>query len=185
LAAEHRLANNTILAVSYSGAHSVHLYDLSNINLIGSAQAWGGEPLVTGTNPITGETCPYNNPLTGVPTCYTRLNQQYSNINARGSNGVSSYNGLNVKLQTTNLHHTGLTVVANYTYSHSLDDLSDTFSGSLTSDSLGYLDPLHPQLDYGSSDFDVRHRFVLSPIWDTPWFKSGKGFLTPVLRLHV
>ena len=181
LAAEHRLANNTILAVSYSGAHSVHLYDLSNINLIGSAQAWGGEPLVTGTDPVTGETCPYNNPLTGVPTCYTRLNQQYSNINARGSNGVSSYNGLNVKLQTTNLHHTGLTVVANYTYSHSLDDLSDTFSGSLTSDSLGYLDPLHPQLDYGSSDFDVRHRFVLSPIWDTPWFKSGKGFLTQAL----
>ena len=50
LAAEHRLANNTILAVSYSGAHSVHLYDLSNLNLIGSAQALGGEPLVTGTN---------------------------------------------------------------------------------------------------------------------------------------
>jgi hypothetical protein len=181
LAAEHRLANNTILAVSYSGAHSVHLYDLSNLNLIGSAQALGGEPLVTGTDTATGETCPYNNPLTGVPTCYTRLNQQYSNINVRGSNGVGTYNALNVKFQTTNLYHTGLTIVANYTYSHALDDLSDTFSGSLTSDSLGYLDPQHPQLDYGSSDFDVRHRFVLSPIWETPWFKSGRGFLTQAL----
>jgi hypothetical protein len=180
LALEHRLARNTILAVSYSGAHGVHLYDIANLNLPGTAQAFAGAPLLTGTN-AAGETCPYDNPVTNVPTCYTRLNQQYSNINVRGSNGVSTYNAMNVKLQTQDLHHTGLTLIANYTWSHSLDDLSDTFSGSLTSDSLGYLDPHHPQLDYGSSDFDVRQRLVLSPIWQTPWFKSGRGFLAQAL----
>jgi hypothetical protein len=179
LAVEHQLATNTLVALSYSGAHSVHLYDLANLNLPGTAQAWAGEPLVTGstTDPDgTVETCPFTNPATGVPTCYTRLNQQYSNINVRGSNGVGTYNGLNVKFQTQDIHRTGLTVVANYTYSHALDDLSDTFSGSLTSDSLGYLDPLHPQLDYGSSDFDIRHRFVLSPIWVLPWYRTGRDF---------
>ena len=184
MAIEHQLTSNTLVAVSYSGAHSVHLYDISNLNLIGSGQAWGGEPLVTGTNTTTGETCPYTDPAapTGAPpVCYTRLNQQYSNINRRGSNGVGAYDGLNVRFQTTDLHRTGLTLVANYTYSHALDDLSDTFSGSLTSDSLGYLDPLHPQLDYGSADFDIRQRFVLSPVWQTPWFKTGKGLLPQTL----
>jgi hypothetical protein len=181
LGLEHQLTANTMLALSYSGAHSVHLYDLANMNLPGSAQAWGGEPQVTGSSPDGTETCPYQNLVTGVPTCYTRLNQQYSNINVRGSNGVGAYDGLNVKFQSANLHHTGLTLIVNYTWSHSFDDLSDTFSGSLTSDSLGYLDPLHPQLDYGSSDFDERHRVVISPVWQTPWFKSGKGFLTQAL----
>jgi len=187
LGLEHQLTANTMLALSYSGAHSVHLYDLSNMNLIGSAQAWGGEPLITNvTQPVTGDNCPYENPYLSTATvpvysCYTRLNQQYSNINVRGSNGVGAYDGLNVKFQSSNLHHTGLTLIVNYTWSHSFDDLSDTFSGSLTSDSLGYLDPLHPQLDYGSSDFDERHRVVISPVWQTPWFKSGKGLASQVL----
>jgi len=186
LGVEHQLTANTMVGISYSGAHSVHLYDLSNMNLIGSAQAWGGQPLVTGSSPDGSETCPYENPYTSttavpVYTCYTRLNQQYSNINVRGSNGVGAYDAMNIHFQSSNLHHTGLTLVVNYTWSHAFDDLSDTFSGSLTSDSLGYLDPLHPQLDYGSSDFDERHRVVISPVWQTPWFKSGRGLKSQVL----
>jgi hypothetical protein len=59
--------------------------------------------------------------------------------------------------------------------------LSSTFSESLTQGSLGYTDYQHPLLDWGSSDFDVRHRIVLSPIWQTPWYKEGKGVLTQAL----
>jgi hypothetical protein len=32
-------------------------------------------------------------------------------------------------------------------------------------------------LDWASSDFDVPNRLVVSPIWQTPWFKTGKGLL--------
>src|SRR6202034_1063374 len=103
-----------------SGAHDIHLYDLNNINLVGAPQFYLGVPAVVNAN------CPYSNPTTGDPTCYTRPNSQYTNINQRGSGGTSAYDGLNIKLQTQNLHHTGLTVIANYTYSHSLDDLSST-----------------------------------------------------------
>ena len=95
--------------------------------------------------------------------------------------GVATYNGLNVKFQATDIHRTGLSIIANYTYSHTLDDLSSTFSDSLSAASLGYTDYTHPQLDYGSSDFDIRQRFVLSPIWQTPWFKTGRGFMTQAL----
>jgi hypothetical protein len=175
LAVDRELAPNTLLSISYSGAHSIHLYDLNNINLLGAGQALLGDPLVT------DPACPFSNPTTSVPTCYTRLNSQYTNINDRGSNGSGAYDGLNIKFQTTNFRHTGLTFVANYTWSHSLDDLSSTFSDSLTQGSLGFTDYQRPTLDWGSSDFDVRHRIVLSPIWQTPWYKEGTGFLTQAL----
>lgn len=187
LAVEHQLAPNTLVAVSYSGAHGVHLYDIYGGNLLGGGQAYFGDPLLTGSNAAGTETCPYPDPgASGTFACYTRPNQQYSNINVRDSTGTSSYNALNLKFQTQNLHRTGLSIIANYTYAHSLDDISSTFSDSAQGASfaignLGYTDPRHPQLDWGSSDFDIRHRFVLSPIWQTPWFKGGRGFMSQAL----
>jgi len=175
LAIQRQITPSTILELSYSGAHGVHLYDLNNINLLGAGQAYLGQPLVTNAN------CPYSNPTTGASECYTRLNSAYTNINDRGSNGESAYDALNVKFQSQNLYHTGLTLIANYTWSHSLDDLSSTFSESTTQDSLGYTNYLKPTLDWGSSDFDVRHRVVISPIWQTPWFKSGHSVESEVL----
>jgi|GEM_PF-182030 hypothetical protein len=188
LAIQHEITHNTIFELGYSGAHGIHLYDIENINQVGAAQAFLGQPLITTPDPATGATCPYvsyegsynNINAAPSPECLTRPNNQYAAINMRGSLGGSSYNALNAKIQTQNLHHSGLSVVANYTWSHSLDDISSTFSDSLQGGSgyigsLGYTNPFQPKLDWGSSDYDVRQRLVASPIWETPWFKSGKG----------
>lgn len=191
---QRQLAPNTILDVSYSGAHGVHLYDLNNINLIGASQEYLGTPLITtlSTDPV--EQCPYVDPgatallpaaeqLAGVTVngCYQRPNSQYAAINLRGSGGISSYNALDVSLKTQDLYHTGLTLIAHYTYSHSLDDLSTTFSDDLAQGSLGYTSFTNPKLDYGNSDFDERHRVVISPIWQTPWYKNGSDWQRQVL----
>lgn len=177
---QNQVAHNAVVELTYSGAHGVHLYDLNNINQVGGAQAYLGDPLVTGP---TCSTSGYVNEATGVPECLTRPNQQYAAINMRGSGGTSSYNALNIGFRSQNLRQTGLSVVANYTWAHSLDDISSTFSDSLTGGSgnaaigsLGYTDFFDPKLDWGSSDFDVRNRFVFSPIWQTPWYAKGKGF---------
>ena len=72
-------------------------------------------------------------------------------------------------------------MVANYTWAHALDDTSSTFSDSLQGGSgngygsLGYTLFSDPKLDWGNADYDVRQRFVVSPIWQTPWYKSEKG----------
>jgi hypothetical protein len=179
LSVQRSIARNTVVEASYSGAKGTHLYDIENINLPGMGQVSLGDPLVT------GDACAntgYVNSDTGVPTCLTRPNAQYSNINMRGSLGTSSYAALNLKFQTQDLHHTGLSLITNYTWSHSLDDLSSTFGsdsqgGSGYIGSLGYTNLLDPGLDWGSSDYDVRNRVVVSPIWETPWLKSQKGFL--------
>jgi outer membrane receptor protein involved in Fe transport len=165
LALERQVARNTVFALEYAGAHGIHLYDIAASNPLGGGQVYLGDPF-DGTD-------------------FTRPNDQYTGINTRGSNGSSHYSALNVRLQTQNLHNTGLSLVTNYTWSHSTDDLSSTFSDSTGGASngignLGYLDPRHPRLDWGSSDYDIRHRIVISPIWEIPWFKNGTGWRTQV-----
>jgi len=178
LALQREIAPNTLVELDYSGAHGVHLYDLENFNLVGAANFYLGE------NPenaaCDGEGTP-TDPETTLPICLIPPNPQYSGVNVRGSLGSSAYHALNVKFQTQNLHNTGLTLVANYTWSHSLDDLSSTFGddaqgGSGYIGSLGYTNLLDPLLDWGNSNYDVRHRIVISPIWVTPWFKDGRGW---------
>lgn len=105
-----------------------------------------------------------------------RANLQYSSINFRGADGDSYYNGADVAISSRNIRNSGLTLVANYTWAHSTDNTSSTFSsGSSNNSNLGYLDPLNHGLDHGSSDFDVRQRVVVSPVYAVPFFKSTKG----------
>jgi hypothetical protein len=177
LAVQQQVARNSLIEVSYSGAHGVHLYDVIAGNPIGGAQAFLGSPLTFNS------AC--SSSITVANACLTRPNNQYAGVNVRGSGGSSSYGAANVKFQTQNLRNTGLTVIANYTYAHSLDDLSSTFAegsqgGSGYIGNLGYMSPSNPMLDWGSSDFDIRQRIVLSPIWETPWFKHGSGLLPEV-----
>jgi hypothetical protein len=179
LAVGQQLTRGMVFEVSYSGAHGVHLYDLYNDNNYGMAQLYLGDPLVT------GPACPFSNEITGEGECLTRPNAQYAAINVRGSEGSSSYNALNLSLQTQNFHNTGLTVIANYTYSKSLDMLSSTFGDSLQGGSgyigsLGYTDLTNPGLDWGPSDYDIRNRIAVSPIWETPWLKSGHSLASEV-----
>ena len=77
----------------------------------------------------------------------------------------SNYNGLQATLTTRNFH--GLDVVAGYTYAHALDDQSYNWNQYLPQDST------HPSLEYGASDFDIRHRFTFSATYNLP---SRKGF---------
>jgi hypothetical protein len=68
---------------------------------------------------------------------------------------------------------TGLQFEASYTYAHALDDASSAALGSLNNGD--FRDQRYPYLEYGNSDFDVRHRFVISYIYQFP-FGNGKRF---------
>jgi hypothetical protein len=65
----------------------------------------------------------------------------------------------------------GLQFNANYSFAKSLDELSDAFRAK---GSTGATDPMNLRNDYGPSDFDVRHRFVISPTYDLPFMKSNR-----------
>src|SRR5258708_4433869 len=122
LALERQLATNTMASIQYAGARGLHLYDIKNINGLGSGNVFAGDPLSDGNGNVA----------------LTRLNNQYSNINNRGSNGDSYYHAMNIQFQTTDLHHTSLSLVANYTLAHATDELSTSFSETAGSFNLGY-----------------------------------------------
>jgi len=153
-------ATNTMVSVQYAGARGIHLYDIKNINGLGSGNVFGGDPLSDGNGNVA----------------LTRLNNQYSNINNRGSNGDSYYHAMNVQFQTTDWRHSGLSLVGNYTLAHATDELSTAFSETNNAFFLlGYVNPFNPSLDRGSSDLDIRHRLVIAPIYTVPFFASSHG----------
>jgi outer membrane receptor protein involved in Fe transport len=161
LTLEHQVGHNFLVGVDYSGSHGEHLYDIANINRAGSAAVYLGEdPTVVGMARLRST--------------------QYSNINFRGSNGISRYNAMVARAQMTNLGKTGLTLNANYTFGRTLDELSDTFSSSANQFNLGYLDAFNPRVDYGNSYLDIRHRFNLAAIWEVPFLKNSHGVVKQV-----
>jgi outer membrane receptor protein involved in Fe transport len=162
---ERQLAGRTLLSVEYSGSTGTKLYSIANINRASSGKVYLGSG---STNPFSG-------------AASSRLNGGYSNINFRGSDGSSRYNGMIISLENSGLRGIGLRFTARYTYSASRDDLSSTFSESSNNFNLGYLDPFNPRLDYGYSDFDTRHRFSGSFGWDIPFAKDTKNWRRQVL----
>jgi len=77
----------------------------------------------------------------------------------------SNYNGLHVTLTQRPSH--GISFLAGYTYSHGLDNTSANFGANFLP-----VDSSHPASLYGSSDFDVRHRFTLTTTYALPGIKS-------------
>jgi hypothetical protein len=96
----------------------------------------------------------------------------------------SSYNALEASLRKRFSH--GISFLASYTYSKSIDD-SSTFnlSGSASKPLAGENDlpqnPFDANAERGRSLFDSRHRFVLSYQWSLPWWRQPKGWYQQVL----
>ena len=103
----------------------------------------------------------------GVATRYPQLNQMLYSSQA----GWSDFNALNLKLERRFAN--GLQILMAETWSKSIDTDSAGSYGSPN------LNPANFQLDKGPSDFDIRHRFVTSLVYELP-FGRGKQFLSSV-----
>ena len=163
---ERQVAKNTVASVQYSGSAGRDLYSLENYNRVGTGTRYLGGPV----------TCPFPSPTDPTRTrTVDRLSCIYTNINTRANGGYSDYNALIAALESSNLFNTGLTLTARYTFASTKDNLSSTFSESGNNFNLGLLDPFNPSLDYGYSDFDTRHRFVSSFVWELPFMKNASN----------
>jgi len=145
---QQSFGTGTILSIGYFGHHGIHipLYD-------SSANAWG-------FGPFLAELC--TSPPT--PPC---ADPRFSGVTELRTVGVSNYNGLVVSLQ----HRFGQGIIqANYTYSHSLDEVSNGAAAfPFTSASATEpQDPFNIRGSYGSSEYDARHSFNGSYVWQLP-----------------
>jgi len=163
LSVERQVLHNSLFALEYSGQRGIHLYSIENLNQQGAGVVYGGADVAATGNP------------------FERLNLQYGNMNTRGSDGFSYYNALNTRFASSNLFHQGLNFTVNYTWSHTIDNLSSTFSETPQTENLGLLDPFIPSLDKGNADYDARHRVAISAVWDLPYAKETHGWVKQVL----
>ena len=88
------------------------------------------------------------------------------------SEGISNYNGLQASLERR--LSKGLTVNANYVWSHALDD----FTGLSEEGDQGYSNANPHDIrgtEYGNSDNDIRNRFVLQSTYAIPFGSNFTG----------
>jgi hypothetical protein len=95
---------------------------------------------------------------------------QFADIDILESRGDSTYHSLQARFQQSLSR--GLTALASYTWSKSIDDASSFFSSA--GDANFPQNSRHTRADRGLSNFDLRHRFSLSYSYDLPF---GKGRL--------
>ena len=139
---EIQLPANMLWEMGYAGARGTHLYTFFNGN----------------------QATPSSDP--SAPTAPRRPYPAVDGtINELSTQGFSSYNGLQVRLEKRTSY--GLSFLASYEWQHSLDNQSSANLQSSNNSSPRFF-RLYPALDYGNADFDARHRFVDSYTYQLP-----------------
>jgi len=146
--AERELPFNIVLKASYLGNLGRHLDVTYNIN----------QP-VPGPGPV------------GPRELLYAIAPGVSGDNYAATDGLSAYHSLQVTAQKR--FSSGLSFLSAYTYSHSIDDVPLQEGGG--ADGPVPQDPLHRNLDFASSSFDIRHRFTQTVNYYLP-FGKGKRF---------
>ncbi len=165
---ERQVSSTLAAGVSYIDTRGIHNYSLTNYNRTDYGQVYENDAAKYAPS--------------GAPNA-NRLNPQYTSINVRNADGDSYYNAGNAYVRGSNIFHTGMTLTANYTLSHSTDNTSSTFTdgGSQGGNTTGYFDPFNKALDHGNSDFDAKHRisvgivYQLSDFHTTGFTRSAVG----------
>jgi hypothetical protein len=146
---QQELTNNLVLEVGYQGSVGTHLPLIYNIN-----------------QPPPG-------PGTVAQKQALRPYPQFGNITFLDAVGNSNFNGLLVKLQKR--YSNGLSFLLSYAYSKSIDDTPGT-PYNVTPSRSSAENPNNLRNERGLSGFDLRQRFVVSPVYELP-FGPGKRFL--------
>ncbi len=155
LGTQYSFANSWMFDLSYVGSLGRRLYRLYDLN-----QAFA---------PVAFEPGAYSPGLSSLAV-------QGFGVHLMQSSSVSNFNSLQASVQKRFSY--GLQFLAAYTYSHWLDE----YSGDPTGTSDVTVVPGNQQVlnNYASSDFDRRHRFVFSGIYDLPGYKGSSGLLKQV-----
>jgi hypothetical protein len=123
------------------------------------------------------------NPAVFIPGASTTQNidsrriyfPNFASVQGYATDGNASYHGL--QLVVNKRFSKSYTVSLAYAFQKSIDESST----SETADNWFPQDPFDRRGSRGLSDFDTRHRAVVSWIWMLPFFPSQKGFVGRVL----
>ncbi|GAA3765935.1 TonB-dependent receptor [Terriglobus aquaticus] len=146
---EQQVGNAAIFSLGYVGSQSRHQVALRDINQV---------------NPNAASTTPVQ-----LLRPYYRQFPNFGAINQVESIANGNYNGLQATLRSNRWH--GLTAQVNYTWSHSLDTMTQ-YRARLPQDSRNF------KAEYGNSDYDTRHAANGAISYDIPRLTGGPRRLT-------
>jgi hypothetical protein len=139
---QRELPGRTVLTLSYLGAATRHMIRHRNLN----------QPLTPGPGALRSR----------------RPMPFFAAINLAEPSGNSSYNGFAAKAEKRDSG--GLTLLASYTWSHTIDDGAGTLDDGTAGG--GVRDAYNLRVHRGNSAYDLRHNFVAAGVYDLP---VGKG----------
>ena len=171
---QHSFGENWLLQVGYVGTTGVRLPRFIE-----------GNPAVfipgvdSSGNPISNENNVNQRRLYSGCTLTSNTQCIYSSVGEIAGIANSSYNALEASLRKRFSH--GLSFLASYTFSKSIDDVSSfNITGSASQPVAGENDlaqnPFDLAAERGRSMFDARHRFVLSYQWNLPFWNRPKNW---------
>lgn len=149
---QREFGKSTMASVAYVGSHGLNLNFPVDINQVPQSQL-----SVTDITPGKNKR-PYPN---------------YTGLNGSTNNGISNYNSLQVVVQHRMTR--GFEMNATYTYAKFLDSQDSSGWGS-SAGAQTYQNSFCVPCNYGPSNFDVRHVFTFSGIYQLP-FGRGQMFL--------
>jgi len=176
---QRSFSENWLFQLGYVGTTGVHLPRFIE-----------GDPAVfvpgvdSSGNPISNENNVNQRRLYSGCTLAQPNNCIYGSIGEMASIANSAYNSLEASLRRRFGH--GLSFLASYTYSKSIDDVSSfNITGSASQPVAGENDlaqnPFDLAAERGRSMFDARHRVVLSYQWNLPFWNHATNWYQQAL----
>ena len=156
---EQQIAPDTSLTLGYIGSHGYHELLSVDANI--------PNPTICPASP-----CPSSLAAGTIyfPTGAPLMNPALANTTTWLSNGLSSYNALQVDVSRHFRH--GFQIRGVYTFAKSLDD-GTALNSSVGANAPGFvMYPLNPKIDWSRSTSDVRNSAVINGTWELP---VGRG----------
>ncbi len=163
LSIQRQIGSDWLLAVNYIGSNVIHVANGYEVNpvvyLPGSSCVLAGRtysPCSSTSNTIQRRLLSLQNPVEG---------PSFGDLRYYGTHGTRNYNGMLLSIQRR--RSKGLTLQANYTWGHCIEDpLSDPKLRLGAPNERRYL-------DRGNCVQDRRHNLNMSTVYETPQFSSG------------
>jgi len=163
LSLQQELGHRTALTLTYLGSYAHELPNFIDTNVDLNA---------LGVLNYTIEDPQHLGPIKGgaytTTFFYQRLNPKYRAITDIVSETNAHYQAAVVRL--THRLGSAFSINVGYTYSHAIDDNQNE---STFADNNDIYDPTNPNLEHGTSNFDVRQRAAGSIVAQTPWHLRG------------
>jgi hypothetical protein len=175
LGVEYRLADSYVFSLGYVGTKGTHLTRLVPINPVVRGPAPASSP--ADETARLAEFGAASAAANGAGN--TRLDPRFDQVSLHDDGGSSIYHSLQATARKS--FGNGLQFQASYTWSKSIDDASDFVPTIQTSDNGYAQNGSNLGAERAVSNYDIPHRFILTGMWQIPFFRDQKGMAGKIL----